>query len=159
MEQLDPGYIVKSIAICSQNTFIFNDTLRNNVTLFNSNYTDEQVYEALHRVGFDYVLKRLEHGLDEMLGQFGQNLSGGERQRIALARVELLDTPYIIFDESFANLDLHSVREILAPIVQDPEKTIIYIGHQLSEGIVSMFDVIVEIKNKQLSSAIINTDA
>ena len=101
-------------------------------------------------MGLDNVLQRFEHGLDEVLTQSGNTLSGGERQRIALARMELLNTPFIILDESFANLDIQSTQRILSDLTGTKGKTVIYIGHQLSEEITSLFDEIVEIRDKKL---------
>ena len=150
LSELSPNSVIKTISICSQNTFIFNDTLRNNITLFESRYTDEQVKAAIRHVGLDNVLQRFEHGLDEVLTQSGNTLSGGERQRIALARMELLNTPFIILDESFANLDIQSTQRILSDLTRTKGKTVIYIGHQLSEEITSLFDEIVEIRDKKL---------
>ena len=150
LSELSPHSVIKTISICSQNTFIFNDTLRNNITLFESLYTDEQVKAAIRHVGLDKVLQRFEHGLDEILTQSGNTLSGGERQRIALARMELLNTPFIILDESFANLDIQSTQRILSGLTKIKEKTVIYIGHQLPEEITSLFDEIVEIRDKKL---------
>ena len=150
LSELSPNSVIKTISICSQNTFIFNDTLRNNITLFESRYTDEQVKAAIRHVGLDNVLQRFEHGLDEVLTQSGNTLSGGERQRIALARMELLNTPFIILDESFANLDIQSTQRILSDLTGTKGKTVIYIGHQLSEEITSLFDEIVEIRDKKL---------
>lgn len=103
-------------------------------------------------MGLDNVLNRFVHGLDEILGQSGNTLSGGERQRIALARMELLNTPFIILDESFANLDIQSTKRILSDLTNQSEKTVIYIGHQLPEEITSLFDEVIEIRDKQLIS-------
>lgn len=152
LSEITPNSVIKTISICSQNTFIFNDTLRNNITLFESRYTDAQVQDAIHHVGLDNVLNRFAHGLDEVLGQSGNTLSGGERQRIALARMELLNTPFIILDESFANLDTQSTKRILSDLTKQREKTVIYIGHQLPEEITSLFDEVIEIRDKQLVS-------
>ena len=150
LSEITSNSVIKTISICSQNTFLLNDTLRNNITLFERRYTDAQVKDAVHHVGLDNVLNRFAHGLDEILGQSGNTLSGGERQRIALARMELLNTPFIILDESFANLDIQSTKRILSDLTKQSEKTVIYIGHQLPEEITSLFDEIVEIRDKQL---------
>lgn len=148
--QIDPAKYTRIVTACSQSTFIFNDSLRNNVTLFSDQFSDEQVTAALNSVGFQYVMERYEGGLDERIGQAGQNLSGGERQRIALARLELFDTPFVIFDESFANLDADTALELIHSIIFDPERTVIFIGHQLPDAIVGRFDSVVEVKDEKL---------
>lgn len=148
--QLDPSSYARIVTTCSQSTFIFDDSLRNNVTLFSDQFSDEQVSAALNRVGFGYVMERYESGLDERIGQAGQNLSGGERQRIGLARIELINTPFVIFDESFANLDADTAMELISAIISDTERTVIFIGHQLPRDIVELFDSVVEVKDKKL---------
>lgn len=150
ISQIDPAFFAQVITTCAQSNFIFNDTLRNNVTLFQDRYSDEQVLDALHRAGFDYVLQRYPQGLDQTLDQAGQNLSGGERQRIALARILLLGTPFVILDESFANLDSETAQELTRLMTSEPERTLLFIGHQLAPEINRYFDICLDIKDKKL---------
>lgn len=135
---------------CSQNIFIFNASLRDNVTLFNENFTDEQVVKALNAVGFEYVLKRYEKGLDQIVAQSGKELSGGEKQKIALARIELYNPQVIIFDESFSNIDEETAKELITHATSKPMCTVILIAHQLSEEMEGYFDKKIIVDNKQV---------
>lgn len=150
ISKISAGDYAKIITVCSQNNFIFNDTLRNNVTLFSNEYTDGEIRDVLYQVGFGYVLERFEHGLDEPLKQAGQNLSGGERQRIGLARIELLKTPYVILDESFSNLDYETMKKLTARLLSDPNRTILLIAHQLPQDIQAQFQTVLRIENKKI---------
>ena len=82
-----------------------------------------------------------------VLNPRGDNLSGGEKQRIALARLQLLRAPFWILDESFANLDYDSKIEILEKIVQEKERTVLYISHQITPEIIKMFDEVIEVRD------------
>ncbi len=96
------------------------------MALYSERYTDAEINAALEAAGFGAVLGRFDNGLDEHIGQSGQNLSGGEKQRIALARMFLIHTPLLILDESFSNLDRESMTEQLRRITANREETVIY---------------------------------
>ncbi len=135
---------------CSQNTFVFNATLRDNVTLFSDVFSDEEVLHALMVVELGYVLERYEDGLNHTLKQGGMDLSGGERQKIALARMELFHPPIVVLDESFANIDSETAKRLVAHVVLDKQRTVIMIAHQLSDDIVQFFDTELVIKDKSI---------
>lgn len=145
IDRLAPSDYVGFVTVSAQNTFLFDDTLRNNVTLYSPGYSDQEILGALEASGFAPVLGRFARGLDERLGQSGQNLSGGEKQRIALARMFLFHTPVLILDESFANLDRRSMTELLGRITGSREQTVIYIGHNIPEDITALFDTVLEL--------------
>lgn len=135
---------------CSQNTFVFNATLRDNVTLFSDVFSDEEVLQALMVVELGYVLERYEDGFNHMLKQGGMDLSGGEKQKIALARMELFHPPIVVLDESFANIDSETAKRLVAHVVLDKQRTVIMIVHQLSDDIAQLFDTELVIKDKSV---------
>lgn len=148
ISRISPEEYARICVVCAQKNFIFHDTLRNNVTMFDHQYTDEQILEALHKVGFSSVLERTAEGLDMMVMQDGANLSGGERQRLELARLELLKAPYVILDESFANLDAQTALELIKHVTADKDRTVVLISHQtLAEEALKCFDRMIEIEN------------
>ena len=106
------------IGVVSQDTYIFNDTLRNNLLLAKQDATAPEIESALRRAQLSELLSRLPRGLDTHLGEQGMRLSGGERQRLAVARALLKDSPVLILDEPTANLDPTTERGLLDEIYE-----------------------------------------
>jgi ATP-binding cassette, subfamily C, bacterial CydC len=104
------------IGVVSQNTHVFNDTLRANLLLADPEATDAALHGALARARLEELVERLPRGLDSYVGEQGLALSGGERQRLAVARVLLKDAPLLVLDEASANLDTITERELMAEI-------------------------------------------
>lgn len=90
-----------------QDTFLFQDTLRSNLTLYQP-VEDQILLDALHQLGLDKLAS--PQALDQVISEGGGNLSGGEKRRICLARAPLRNTPVLLLDEPLANLDLPSAR-------------------------------------------------
>ena len=148
---IDKAQYARFILSCTQNTFIFNASLRDNITLFNESFSDEVILKAIKTVGLSYVLKNFEDGLDHMVSQGGYALSGGERQKIALARMELYQPQVVVFDESFANIDLKTTEKLIRRITSETDQTVILIAHQLPEKIASYFDQYITIDGAQVT--------
>jgi ATP-binding cassette subfamily C protein CydC len=102
------------IGLVSQNTHVFNDTLRANLLLADPGATDAALHSALARARLEGLVERLPRGLDGYVGEQGLALSGGERQRLAVARVMLKNAPLLVLDEASANLDTITERELMA---------------------------------------------
>lgn len=127
-----------------QNVFIFNDTIRNNVTMFHE-FPDREVTLALERSGLsEFIEKR---GEDFVCGENGANLSGGERQRISIARVLLRKSPILLVDEATAALDAATARAVSFSILNLVGMTRIVVTHRLEEAILRRYDKILVMKN------------
>ena len=127
-----------------QNVFVFNDTIRNNVTMFHE-FTDKEVTLALERSGLsEFIEKR---GEDFVCGENGANLSGGERQRISIARALLRKSPIILVDEATAALDAATARAVSFSILNLVGMTRIVVTHRLEEAILRRYDKILVMKN------------
>ena len=127
-----------------QNVFVFNDTIRNNVTMFHE-FPDKEVTLALERSGLsEFIEKR---GEDFVCGENGANLSGGERQRISIARALLRKSPIILVDEATAALDAATARAVSFSILNLVGMTRIVVTHRLEEAILRRYDKILVMKN------------
>ncbi len=122
----------ENIHLILQHPKLFNDTMLFNLTLGNA-YSDDEVQKALHIAQLDDVIKRLDNGLDTLVGKDGIKLSGGQRQRVAIARMVLSDPKVVIFDESTSALDVHTEAKLFEALHSFlAEKTVITIAHRLS---------------------------
>jgi ATP-binding cassette, subfamily C, bacterial CydC len=104
------------IGFVSQSTYVFNDTLRANLTIADPEASDAALQAALGRARLEGLVDRLPGGLEGYVGEQGLALSGGERQRLAVARALLKDAPVLVLDEASANLDTITERELMAGI-------------------------------------------
>ena len=104
------------MGVVSQDTHIFNDTLRANLLLADPEADQARLKEAIARAQLAGLVERLPEGLDSYVGEQGSRLSGGERQRLAVARALLKDAPLLILDEATANLDTVTERKLMAAI-------------------------------------------
>ena len=123
-----------NIALVSQDPFLFNDTIYNNLLLGRENATRAEVEQAARDAyAHDFILSALPHGYDTIVGERGATLSGGQRQRIALARAFLRNAPILILDEATSALDSESeaaIQQALKKLVVG--KTVLIIAHRFS---------------------------
>ena len=121
------------VAFVSQDNYLFDDTVRENIRMGRRDATDAEVAAAAHAAGCDSFIGGLEHGFDTVVGGGGAHLSGGERQHIAIARAMLKDAPIIVLDEATAYIDPENeavIQRAVAKLVAN--KTVIVIAHRLS---------------------------
>ena len=121
------------MGIVSQETYLFNGTIRDNLLYARPDATEEMLIEACKKANIYDFVQRQEKGLDTMVGNRGLKLSGGEKQRISIARVLLKDPTVFIFDEATASLDSISeskIQDAIDPIIHS--RTSILIAHRLS---------------------------
>ena len=123
----------RRIAIVAQETFLFNDTVYNNIAYGNIGASRERVEASARAALADDFIRRFPMGYETVIGERGQRLSGGERQRISIARALLKDAPILILDEATSALDSESeklVQEALANLIKN--RTTFVIAHRLS---------------------------
>lgn len=127
--------------VCYQQTYIFNDTVFNNVALY-QDYSGEEVIEALRKAGIYDTIQRLPQGVDEKIQENGKNFSGGELQRIALARLFLRNKAMTFLDEITSGLDNATAYEIEKRLL-DEDMTIINITHRYNKALMQKYDEII----------------
>ena len=130
---LDKESIRGNITIISQNPYIFNMSIRDNLRLVKENLTDEEMISACKVACLDDFINGLDDGYDTVIGESGVNLSGGQKQRLAIARALVQKTEIILFDEATSALDNETQKKIQEAIsnMRD-EYTILIIAHRLS---------------------------
>ena len=120
------------VGVIQQNPHIFNQSLRENLLIGKGNATDDELWDALERVGLRPRAKQLPNGLDTVIDESGKSFSGGERHRIALARILLSKPAIVILDEPFAGLDPATEQALLETMLSTLEgSTVLLITHHL----------------------------
>jgi len=133
VRDLDLEFLRDQIGIVSQETYLFNGTIRENLLYAKPDATEEELIEACKKANIYEFIEKQEQGLDAMVGNRGLKLSGGEKQRISIARILLKNPVLFIFDEATSSLDSISeskIQEAIDPIIHS--KTSILIAHRLS---------------------------
>ena len=133
VRELDLTFLRKNVGVVSQETYLFNGTIRENLQYANPDATEADMIEACKKANIYDFIRAQEKGLDTMVGNRGLKLSGGEKQRISIARVLLKNPALLIFDEATSALDSISeskIQEAIDPIIK--ERTSILIAHRLS---------------------------
>ena len=133
VRQLDLNYLRNNVGVVTQETYLFNGTIRDNLLYAKQDATEEEMIEALKKANIYDFVESQESGLDTMVGNRGLKLSGGEKQRISIARILLRDPALLIFDEATSALDSISeskIQEAIDPLIES--RTSILIAHRLS---------------------------
>lgn len=133
IRNLELSELRKCISVVSQHTFLFNDTVYNNIAYGLPEATEDQVYRAAKAANAHAFIEKLQDGYQSVIGEQGLRLSGGERARIAIARSILKDSSILILDEATASLDSESekfVQEAIDRLVVG--RTVLVIAHRLA---------------------------
>ncbi|WP_061886740.1 thiol reductant ABC exporter subunit CydC [Aggregatibacter actinomycetemcomitans] len=139
-----------NIAYITQQTYIFNETIYENILLANRNATKEQVIEAAKKASIHEFIMSLREGYDTKITEMGNNLSDGEKQRIGIARAFLHNAPIILLDEPTSNLDSLNEAMILQSLLNvKAEKLIILVSHRAST--MAICDQVIPIANGRMS--------
>ncbi|HEP3982495.1 TPA: ABC transporter ATP-binding protein [Streptococcus pyogenes] len=120
-------------AFVSQDNFLFNESIRENIRMGNLSASDEEVEDIARKSGCHDFIMKMEHGYDTVVGSSGSHVSGGERQRISIARAMLKNAPIVILDEATSYIDPENeviIKQALSKLIKD--KTVIIIAHRLS---------------------------
>lgn len=134
------------MTIVQQDIYIFDDTLRANITL-NQSFTDEEIKKAVQQSGLESYVLENELGLQALCGENGSNLSGGQKQRVSIARALIRKTPILLLDEATSSLDNQVTTEIESSILDIQNLTALVVTHKLNEKILKRYDRILFMKD------------
>lgn len=137
-----------SMSIVPQDTFLFSDTIRNNIKFGNREASDEDIKKAIKLACADFIFN-FEEGLDTLVGERGVGLSGGQRQRIAIARAIVRKSPILVLDDSTSALDMETEYSLLKNLKSINTKTTTFIiAHRISA--VKNADLIIYMENGEV---------
>ena len=139
----------KTISNVEQNVFIFDDTLRNNLTLYRD-LSDESLKAAIREAGLESFIRNLPRGLETVIEDNGRNISGGERSRIAIARALLNKSEILILDEAFQSLDYETAKDIEETILNIKELTVLNVSHIIIGENKSLYDEMLFVDNRKV---------
>ena len=147
--ELDKKSLYRHITMIHQRVFLFDDTLRNNITLYGT-YSDEEVWQAVDDAGLRTVVREMGHGLDSRIEEGGRNLSGGEQQRIAIARAFLHGAEVLLVDEGTASLDYENARMIDALLLDKQGLTLISVTHKMNPELLRRYDEVLVLEQGRI---------
>lgn len=148
-KNVDKKSLYQHMAMIHQRVFLFDDTIRNNITMYGS-YSDEEIWKAINDAGLTDVIERMGEGLDSWIQENGKNLSGGEQQRVALARAFIRNTQVLLMDEGTASLDFQTASLIDSLLVNKGGLTLICIAHKVNKELLQCYDEILVLEEGRI---------
>lgn len=134
------------MTIVQQDVYIFDDTLKANITLSQS-FTEDDIKKSVQQSGLESYILENELGLQTSCGENGSNLSGGERQRLSIARALIRKTPILLLDEATSSLDNKVTTEIENSILEIQDLTVLVVTHKLNKNMLKKYNRILFMKN------------
>ncbi len=150
LRRINTGSLYEMQGIIQQNVFIFNASIRDNITMFRA-FPQEKIEEAIRLSGLSALIA--DKGTDYLCGENGSGLSGGEKQRISIARSLLKKTQVLLVDEATAALDAETAHQVSSAILDLDGITGIVVTHSLEESLLSRYDGILTLKNGCIAEA------
>lgn len=147
LRDIDPDSLYDLMSLIGQNVFLFDDTIRQNVTMFRD-FPEQVVTSSVKRSGLTELIE--EKGEDYRCGENGGNLSGGERQRVSIARCLLRGTPVLLLDEATASLDNQTAHAVTQAILGLEGLTRLVVTHRLEEALLEQYDRIFVMREGRL---------
>ncbi|MGG7143966.1 ATP-binding cassette domain-containing protein [Clostridium nigeriense] len=134
LREVSPTSIYNNISYIDQNIYLFNGTIKDNITL-GQDFSDDDLYEALTKSCLINFINELPNAINTIIKENGKNISGGQRQRIALARALIRKINFIILDEGTSALDKENAKEIEDTLISSKDLCVIFVTHNLRNEI------------------------
>ena len=150
LREVDPDSLYDLMSLIGQSVFLFDDTIRNNITMFRD-FPDQLINDAVKRSGLSELL--IQRGEAYRCGENGVALSGGERQRVSIARCLLRGAPVLLLDEATASLDNQTAFAVTDAILHLDGLTRVVVTHRLDAALMEQYDQIVMLRNGRIQEA------
>ena len=147
VKTINPDCLYDVISIVQQNVFIFDSSIKDNITMFRE-FPDEEIKNVIRIAGLEKLV--YEKGMEYQCGENGNGLSGGEKQRISIARAFLRKTPILIMDETTAALDKETAYNVETAVLNIDKLTKIMVTHKYEDAIMELFDEVVVLKHGKI---------
>lgn len=148
---IDEDDFYSNTSLVSQNVFLFNDTLKNNVCLYND-YSQSDFEKSIEKSKLDCVIEDLEEKENTVLGEYGTSLSGGEKQRVSISRALIKKSSLVIMDEATSSLDIKTARAIENTLLS-LNQTVLVITHRIDESILKKYDKIFLLEDGRITQS------
>ncbi len=140
-----PGsHLNKDIGYIDQNLFLFNDSIKNNITLYD-NYDDEKIRGSLYESSLNEDIEHMPDGIDTIVGENGNNISEGQKQRVVIARALIHGKSILFVDEGTSSLDKENSLRIEKTLLNNKKLTLVYIAHSITNESLKKFDYIYDL--------------
>lgn len=146
LQAISAGSLYNLMTIVQQDVYIFDDTLKANITLSQS-FTEDDIKKAVQQSGLESYILENELGLQTLCGENGSNLSGGQKQRLSIARALIRKTPILLLDEATSSLDNKVTTEIENSILEIQDLTVLVVTHKLNKSMLKKYNRILFMKN------------
>ncbi|MPW25244.1 ATP-binding cassette domain-containing protein [Alkalibaculum sp. M08DMB] len=147
--ELDTEKLNKMIAVIHQNVYMFDDSIKENIYLYES-FSQNELEHVLEVSGVNKFINLTPNGLESSVGENGSNISGGQRQRIAIARALIQNKPFLILDEGTAAIDMQNAYDIENRLLKLKDLTLLTITHNMNNDILRMYDEIIYMENGKI---------
>ena len=147
LKNINRNSIYNLISVIQQNTFVFDDSIKENITMF-GNYSENKIKHCIEKAGLSDLVR--EKGIGYICGENGSNLSGGECQRLAIARCLIKDASVLLVDEATAALDNHTSEKVMQEILKLEGITKIVVTHKLNSDEMRKYDAILVLSDGKL---------
>ena len=147
LRTISPDSLYSLISLVQQNVFVFNSSIKDNITMFR-NFEADKINRAIKLSGLSALIE--EKGLDYPCGENGNNLSGGEKQRLSIARALLQETSVLLLDEVTSALDAATSFEITSSILAMKSFTRLIVTHKLEKNLLAQYDEIIVLRDGQI---------
>lgn len=144
LRTIPSSHLNKDIGYIDQNLFLFNDSIKNNITLYD-NYDDKKISGSLYESSLNEDIEHMPDGIDTIVGENGNNISEGQKQRVVIARALIHGKSILFVDEGTSSLDKENSLRIEKTLLNNKKLTLVYIAHSITNESLKKFDYIYDL--------------